>query len=148
MMALQKAHKIKIADNAVHRAPIPMNTKTAVTLIAACIFVPIFAHADSEPAFPKVETEYRFIYASPQPRGSQAAKPGDFLDTDIRLKILKVQPDGWVLASRVFYTRPPSEGSPATPTAKVAGKLKELSPASWYNLRAFSQAIEQKKEEP
>ncbi len=117
-----------------------MNTKAIVTLIAACVFVPFTSRAEGD-SFPKADAEYFFEYTSPKPMIQAGGKPSERLDSSIRLKLIQIQPNGWVLASRIDYDYTYSGSS-----HEITGKKRKLAPPSWYNLQAFSHAVEMKED--
>ena len=113
------------------------------TLIALAVFSPSISFANLTDVFPKIGGEYRMIYSALQPL-KDGESQGVSNERSVTLKILQIQPNGWVLAVTIDYRITRSAPTPQNRFGDVTGTVRYESAPSWYNLNAFSKATEVK----
>jgi len=116
-----------------------MKTLYTLFIVLGFLISSSLGYADTDQIFPALGADYQMTYAAPKPlmRGQE---PSGQFDSSISLRILKVQPNGWVLASRLSYHQTYSKKTAEKPLPEVIDRKLVISDPSWFNLSAFSEA--------
>lgn len=120
-----------------------MKPKLHITIITCFVLFFGTARADDNSEFPRIGVEYKMIYSAPKVTTENGKNTTE--DRVITLRIIKVQPNGWVFASPISYDYIRSTPTPQNGLGEIIGKQKRESDPMWFNLSTFSQAIELKE---
>ncbi len=121
-----------------------MKTMIRPILAAGILLFATAAFADDEHIFPRTGEVYRMTYSALNPSTAND-RPGVSDERSVNLKILKVQSNGWILASEIYYEYPRSAPTPENPLGERMKPIRKEAQPIWYNLDSFSRASEMKE---
>lgn len=120
-----------------------MKPKLHITIITCFVLFFGTARADDNSEFPRIGVEYRMIYSTPKVTTENSKNSTE--DRVVTLRIIKVLPNGWLLASSVSYEPIRSAPTAQNRLGEVIDWKKKESEPRWFNLNSFSEAAELKE---